>query len=242
MRICFNQPVFIPWGGFFARLMSSDRMVLLDETVLAHGFTYVNRNRIKGPEGEVWITVPLKRKGRGRQKIKDLEIYEKERWAKKFLLTLKHYYGKSVYFEEIYRQVEAVLARPDDRFLDLSMGLLSILKAGFRMDNEIVLQSDLGMMGKGTPLLVTIAKELRADEVILPFGSEKVVDCAHFARENVRVRLLRFLPPPYPQFWGRFLMNLSTLDLLLCCGSAGRPVIERGTRFSEIGEINKALN
>jgi hypothetical protein len=238
--MCFNQPAFIPWGGFFARLMSCDRMVLLDETVLACGFTYVNRNRIKGPEGEVWITVPLKRKGRGRQKIKDLEVYEKVRWAKKFLLTLKHYYGKSVYFEEIYRHFEAVVARPDDRFLDLALALFSVLKTGLGINNEIVLQSGLKITGKGTPLLVSIAKELRAQEVILPFGSDKAVDCARFSKENIRVRLLRYLPPPYPQFWGRFMMNLSALDLLLCCGSAGRAVIERGTRFSEIGEINKA--
>jgi hypothetical protein len=240
MKICFNQPAFIPWGGFFARLMSCDRMVLLDETVLARGFTYVNRNRIKGPEGEVWITVPLKRKGRGAQKIKDLMVYEKARWAKKFLLTLEHFYRKSVYFEDIDRRAEAVVVGPGDRFLDLAMGSLSILKAGFGIDTEIVLQSGLGITGKGTPLLVSIAKELRAQEVVLPYGSDKAVDCAQFARENIRVRLLRYLPPPYPQFWGRFLMNLSALDLLLCCGGAGRAVIARGTRFFEIGEINKA--
>jgi hypothetical protein len=232
MRICFNQPAFIPWGGFFARLMSSDRMVLLDETVLAHGFTYVNRNRIKGPEGEVWITVPIKRKGRGAQKIKDLEVYEKARWAKKFLLTLKHYYGKSVYFADIYPQAQAIVTRPDDRYLDLTSGLLTILKADLSIDNDIVLQSGLGITGKGTPLLVSIAKELRAAEVILPYGSDQAIDCPQFAKENIRVRLLRYLPPPYPQFWGRFLMNLSALDLVLCCGSAGRAVIEQGIRLS----------
>jgi hypothetical protein len=40
MRICFNQPAFIPWGGFFARLLHSDKMVLLDDTLLARGFTF----------------------------------------------------------------------------------------------------------------------------------------------------------------------------------------------------------
>ncbi len=237
MRICFNQPAFIPWGGFFARLLSADRMILLDETVLAHGFTYVNRNRIKGPEGEVWLTVPLKRKGRGRQRIKELEIYEKERWGKKFLLTLKHYYGRSLYFAEIFPRIEAVVHGQGDRFLDLALGLIGVLEAGLAVKREIVLQSSLGIVGKGTPLLVSIAKEMQAEEVVLPFGSERAVDCAQFREEKIRVRLLRYLPPPYPQFWGRFLMNLSALDLLLCCGSSGRAVIERGTRFHEAGDI-----
>ncbi len=234
MIVSFNQPAFIPWGGFFARLMSSNKMVLLDETILAHGFTYVNRNRLKGPEGEVWITVPLKRQGRGRQKIKDLEIYEKERWAKKFLLTLKHYYGKSVYFESIFSDIGRAGENSAKNFLPMTMTLLDILKKGFGIETEMILQSCLGITGRGTALLVSIAKELRAEEVILPFFSEKAVDCTKFRDENIRVRLLRYLPPPYPQFWGDFLMNLSALDLLLCCGRDGRAVIEKGTRFFEL--------
>jgi hypothetical protein len=233
MKIGFNQPFFIPWGGFFARLMSSDKMVLLDDTILAHGFTYVNRNRLKGPEGEVWITVPLRRKGRGRQKIKDLEIYEKEKWAKKFLLTLKHYYGKSIYFEPVFADIRAAVESPGENFLPLELALLDILKKGFGIETEMMLQSGIGIAGRGTPLLVSIAKELGAEEVILPYFSEKAVDCGRFRDENIRVRLLRYLPPQYPQFWGDFLMNLSALDLLLCCGREGRAVIEKGTRFFE---------
>ena len=231
MKVSFNQPAFVPWGGFFARLMSSDKMVLLDETILARGFTYVNRNRIKGPEGEVWITVPLKRKGRGQQKIKDLEIHEKERWAKKFLLTLKHYYGKSIYFEPVFADIRAAMEGPGENFLPLALALLDILKRGFGIETEMILQSHVGIAGQGTALLVSIAKELGAEEVILPYFSEKAVDCSRFRDENIRVKLLRYLPPQYPQFWGDFLMNLSALDLIFCCGRDGRTVIEKGMRF-----------
>ena len=205
-------------------------MVLLDDTALARGFTYVNRNRIKGPEGEVWITVPLKRKGLGAQKIKNLEIYEKKRWAKKFLLTLAHYYGKSAVFEPIFQQVRGGVEAPDDRFMSLALSLLNIIKTGFGIEKDMILQSATGIAGRGTPLLVSLAKELGAREVLLPCGAEKAVDCADFRRENMDVQFLRYLPPQYPQFWGDFLMNLSALDLLLCLGEGGRSVIERGIR------------
>ena len=234
MVLSFNQPVFIPWGGFFARLMSSDQMVLLDDTVLARGFTYVNRNRLKGPEGEIWITVPLKRKGRGQQKIRDLEIYEKERWAKKFLLTLKHYYGKSIYSERVLEDIRIAVDATGENFLSLVLKLLDVIKKGFAIAQDWVLQSHLGISGRGTPLLVAIAKELGAREVLLPYFSERAVDCSQFAKEKILVRLLRFLPPPYPQFWGDFVMNLSALDLLLCCGREGRAVIEKGSRIYEL--------
>lgn len=233
MKISFNQPTFIPWGGFFARLLSSDRMVLLDETVLARGFTFVNRNRLKGPEGEIWITIPLKRKGRGAQRIRDLEIYEKERWKKKFLATLHHYYGHSVYFHAVIEEIRGALDHPGSRFPDLILALLDTLRSRLGIDRQMILQSGLGITGKGTSLLVAIASRLGADEIILPYGSAKAVEHASFERTGIEVRFLRYAPPQYPQFWGDFLPNLSTLDLLLCCGPEGRAVIENGTHFPE---------
>ncbi|MGQ9672784.1 MAG: WbqC family protein [Candidatus Aminicenantales bacterium] len=234
MRVSFNQPAFIPWGGFFARLLSSDKMVLLDGTALARGFTYVNRNRLKGPEGEVWITVPLKRKGRGTQRIRDLEIDEKEKWARKFLLTLKHYYGKSIYFDSFFPDITAALKEAGDDFLRLVLSLIEVVRKGLGIDTNWTLQSELGVSARGTPLLVSVAKELGAEEVLLPYFSEKIVDCRLFAKEKIRVRLLRYLPPQYPQFWGDFLMNLSALDLLLCCGPSGRAVLVKGSRLMDL--------
>lgn len=235
MRISFNQPAFIPWGGFFARLVRSDRMVLLDETVLGRGFTYVNRNRVKGPEGEIWITVPLRRKGRGPQKIRDLEVHEKEWWARKFLLTLRHYYGNSVHFDGVFSSLGKATAESGECFLSLAAGLLRILREGFGVAQDFILQSELGVMGKGTSLLVSLAKELGASEVLLPYGAEKAVDLAQFTKEDIRVFLLRFAAIPYPQFWGDFRANLSALDLLLCAGRDGRGVIEKGALLQRVG-------
>ena len=229
MRISFNQPSFIPWGGFFARLLHSDKMVLLDDTLLARGFTYVNRNRIKGPTGEAWISVPVKRKGRGRQKIKDLELYEKERWAKDFLLTLYHFYVKSIYFLPLFEKIKAALETRDDSFLALVLKLLAIIKEEFRIDKDFILQSETGVTGKGTELLISLAKELNAKEVLLPYFSEKTVECERFEKEKIKVSFSLYSPPQYPQFWGEFIRRLSALDLLLCMGKNGKKIIEKGS-------------
>lgn len=229
MRICFNQPGFIPWGGFFARLFHSDKMILLDDTLLARGFTYVNRNRIKGPPGEVWISVPIKRKGRGHQKINNLEIYGKKRWAKDFLLTLHHFYAQSFYLEPILSEIRACLETQEEGFLPMAVGLLAILKKNLRIEKEYVLQSELGIKGEGTELLISIAKELGAHEILAPYFSRKAVDWTPFQREKIPVHFLRYDPPQYPQFWGHFLKRLSALDVLLCCGPKARTVIEKGS-------------
>ena len=205
MRISFNQPAFIPWGGFFARLIRSDRMVLLDETVL------------------------------GPQKIRDLEIHEKARWARKFLLTLRHDYGNSVHFDAVFSQLGNAAAESGESFMSLAAGLLQILREGFGITQDFILQSELAVTGKGTSLLVSIARELGARDVVLPYGADKAVDVAQFSKEDIKVFFLRYLAVPYPQFWGDFRANLSALDLLLCAGRDGRGSIERGARLLPAG-------
>lgn len=231
MKVSFNQPSFLPWGGLFARLLHSDRMILLDDTQISRGFSFVNRNRIKGPFGEVWITVPLKKKGRGLQKIKDLEIHEKKRWLKKFLSTLRHYYCKSLYFESVYEEIRAAAEIPDSRFLSLVLPLLNTLRENFEIDKGFLLQSQTGVTGKGTHLLVSLAKKIGAGKVILPFYSQKAVDVDEFLKEGISVTFLRYDPPQYPQFWGSHIKRLSALDLLFCCGSAGRAVLKKGSHL-----------
>jgi hypothetical protein len=228
MKVSFNQPYFLPWGGVFARLIQSDQMILLDDTLLSRGFSYVNRNRIKGPSGEVWITVPLKKKGRGFQKIKDLKIYEKEKWLKKFLPTIRHYYCQSVYFETVYGEIKAAVETPDENFLGLALSLLNVIRQNFGIEQNFILQSQTGVTGKGTSLLVSLAKEVQAKEVYLPYFSQKAVELDKFEKEDIRVNFLRYDPPQHPQFWGYHIKRLSALDLLFCCGKAGRAVIEKG--------------
>jgi len=214
--------------------MHSDKMVLLDDTLLARGFTYVNRNRIKGPKGEVWISVPLKRKGRGRQKIKDLELYEKERWAKDFLLTLYHFYVKSIYFFPVFEKIKSTVEAQDEKFLYLILKLLKVVTEEFEIEREFTLQSEVGIKEKGTALLVSLAKELNAKEVLLPYFSDKAIDCEEFKKENIKIFLLRYEPPQYPQFWGTFLRKLSVLDLLFCMGKEGKQIIKKGSYLYEL--------
>lgn len=233
MRISFNQPGFIPWGEVYARMLESDAMVILDDTRLSNGFTFVNRNRIKGPAGEVWISVPLRRRGRGRQRIRNLKIDRKPAWAADFMETLRHFYGKSLYFDVLFSEIHNVLSDPDEEFLEMALGLLEIQRDMLSIETPLHFQSKLGVDERGIDLLLALARELDADEVVLPVFSRKAVEWEAFLDEGITVRFLNFDPPQHPQFWGPFLKRLSALDLLLCCGPAGRAVIEQGISFCE---------
>ncbi len=226
MILSFNQPSFIPWSGFFARLIASDKMVLLDNTLFAQGFTFVNRNRIKSPDGELRITVPVEKKGLGRQKIKDLVIYQKEYWAKKFLLTLELCYKKSIFFNNIYDPIFEILNKQDNNFLNMALPILKHLKTSFNIKNEFILQTNTGIESSGTDLLIEIATHLKATEVLLPYPAQNLIEWKKFIKKGIKVKFLKFFSPVYPQFWGKFAGNLSALDLLFCLGEESHKLLE----------------
>lgn len=45
----------------------------------------MNRNRLKSDNGMLWLTVPVWKKGRGKQIIRNVQICSEEDWRKKHL-------------------------------------------------------------------------------------------------------------------------------------------------------------
>jgi hypothetical protein len=206
-------------------------MVLLDDTLYAQGFTFVNRNRIKGPSGEIWTTVPLQNIHGKRQKIKDLQIHEKAYWAKKWKNTLFHAYSKSVDFHDISGSLAEVVNQNNDCFVDMIFALLNILKLKLKISTPIGFQSDLGIKTAGNQLLLDIAREMKATEVILPYFAQHRVVWKEFEKMGITVRFLHYFSPVYPQFWGSYIRNLSVLDLLFCMGEESRRILENGYKL-----------
>ena len=52
------QPTYLPWLGYFDLMAESDLFVFLDH-VQFEKESWQNRNRVKSPEGWLWLTVPV---------------------------------------------------------------------------------------------------------------------------------------------------------------------------------------
>jgi hypothetical protein len=74
-----HQPQYLPWLGFFDKLAQADVFVLLD-TVQFKKNEWQNRNRIKGPTGPQWLTVPVRH--RFPQTIAEVEVPPDDPWSR----------------------------------------------------------------------------------------------------------------------------------------------------------------
>lgn len=218
MIISTNQPYFFPFPGFFYKACLSDILVILDNVQFPRGTTWINRNRFKNDQGTLWMTVPVKKKGLGLQKIDAVRIDHGGRWAQKHLMSLKNAYGRAPYFKDHLNFLEDLFSTKFEKLMDLNLRVIRYLMRHLGIDTKVVLLSELGIHEKGDKLLIKICKKLGASQFLSQRAAVKYLDADTFERERIRLRDFKPPSPVYPQLWGSFIPNLSALDLLLNCG------------------------
>jgi hypothetical protein len=160
MIVAIHQPNFLPWLGYFYKIAKCDVFVLLDNVQYVKN-SFINRNKIKTPQGAQWLTVPVKTKGRFGQLIKDVEINNTVDWRKRHLRTLEMNYKRAKYFEPVFRGVEAIyFARDWQNLCELNIEILKWVVSILGIEKKLMRASELNVKGEGTQLLINIVKEV----------------------------------------------------------------------------------
>lgn len=227
MIVATHQPIFLPWPGFFAKALRSDCLVLLDDVQFPRGRSWMTRNRLKNEDGELWLTVPVWKTGRSLQAIRHVEICNETGWRRRQLQSIRQNYVHAPGFDRHFGTLEAIFARNHRHLAGLNIDLIRFLRDALSIDTPLLLQSDLGIQGTGTDLLIRICRNQRADRLAAFPIVEKHLDLDLMRSQGIELVRLPFHPPVYPQLWGDFLYNLSTLDLLLNCGDRAGEIVAR---------------
>lgn len=225
MIVSTYQPFFAPFPGFFLKARLSDTMVILDDVQFPQRTTWMTRNRFKNDQGTLWITIPVWRKGLGLQKIREVKICPERDWRRKCLASLKHSYANAPYFKEHSDAVLGIFSEGVEKLIDVNMGIIQYLKEHLMIDTPIVLQSALGIKGKGNELLIEICRSIGSSEYLALRCAEKYLDQGLFSRAGIRLNFFTPSTPIYPQLWGEFIHNLSALDLLFNCGPKSHEIL-----------------
>ena len=94
--VSIHQPTYLPWLGFFNKIISSEKFVFLDDVQYEKN-GYQNRNKIRTHEGDIWLTVPVKTKST--TLLKNVEIDYSFDWIKKHTKSIELNYSKTRFFK-----------------------------------------------------------------------------------------------------------------------------------------------
>jgi hypothetical protein len=212
-----HQPDFLPHLGFFERLLHTDTFVYLD-TVQYVDRGWINRDKIKTPQGEKWITVSVRKAPRATP-INQIELSDAVDWRADHLNLLRSNYHAAPFFEEIYPKVEALYAGSYLLLSDFNRASIEMLMNLFSISvDRILLASELQPVGKNNDLLVSILKQVEADHYLSGMGAKAYFRSEPFANAGIEVLWQNFQHPVYPQLYDDFVPYLSSIDLLLNCG------------------------
>ncbi|MBW2037097.1 MAG: WbqC family protein, partial [Deltaproteobacteria bacterium] len=225
MIISTYQPFFAPFPGFFYKARLSDAMVLLDKVQFPLRTTWISRNRFKNDQGTLWITIPVWKKGLSLQNISEVKICYNGNWRKKHLESLKTSYANAPYFSEHIDVVEEMFSGRFERLANLNLMVIKYLKKHLKIETSLILQSDLGIRGKGDELLTGICREVGASQYLAQFAAKKYLDGRAFADAGIELKFFRPPSPVYPQLWGDFIHDLSAFDLLFNCGPKSHEIL-----------------
>jgi hypothetical protein len=224
-RVAIHQPNFLPWLGYFHKMASVDCFVLLDDAqFVKEGF--VHRNRIKTPQGAVWIGLPVLTRGRFAQSIIDTEVASDARWRKKLVMTFQQSYARAPHANDYLPALEQAITQAGHKILEFNLPLLDFARRALGIDTPVIRSSQLdGIEGKSTERLISICKRLGAEEYLSGHGGKNYQDEVLYAEAGIQLTYVRFSHPTYPQLWGEFVPSMSVVDLLFNSGPEARSIL-----------------
>ena len=225
-----HQPDFLPYLGFFDRLLHADIFVLLDHVqfVTNGRNSWTHRDKIKTAKGEQWLTVGVRKVSLGTP-INQVMLADTD-WRLENLNLLKENYRNAPFYAEIFPRLEVLYGTPCERLVEFNAASIQLLMDWFELEVPVVYSSNLDPAGRKNELLIDILGKIEATDYLSGVGARSYFVQELYEAAAIAVRWQEFSHPQYPQQFGEFIPYLSSIDTFFNCGIEGTRKILRNCR------------
>lgn len=207
-----HQPGYLPWLGFFKKMMNSDIFVFFDD-VQYEKDGWQNRNQVRGPNDAIWLIVPVK--AHLDSKINQVEIDNSKNWMNKHKKSLSYNYSKAPYFGECGKIVEYLYGKKYELLIDINIEFIKLVMDYLDIKTKTVFSSELQTTKNGSDKILEICKVLNADKYITgTVWAKNHLKIEEFQKANITVEFQEFQHPTYKQIHKGFIPQMSIIDLL----------------------------
>ena len=212
------QPFYLFLRKHFHQIKRADLYIFMDDTQFVKNGHH-NRNRIKGTNGYIWLTVPIKHNYG--QNINEVVIDNNKNWKKKHWLSIYQSYSKAPFFKKYADFFEDVYENEWEKLSDLNIYLIKNISEFLQIKDtrfEVLSEMNIRTNDDPTQRLIDICESVGATNYIIGTRAKDYMEERRW--ENTKVNLEYFEPEysDYPQIHGDFLNNCAIIDLLFNCG------------------------
>ena len=208
------QPYFFPYIGYWQLINAVDKYVIYDDVAYIKG-GWINRNNILLNGEKHLITLPLNASSSFKN-INEIAITARDAVRRKILRKLESAYSKAPYYDVIMPMIEPLIMQ-EKLISDLNYKAIKKLNSYMDIGTEIVLSSDIkkNTSLRGQDKVIHISHLLGADVYINAIGGKTLYSRDSFQMEGIKLKFLEMDTIMYGQFKGRFVPNLSIIDVLM---------------------------
>lgn len=231
-KIAILQSNYIPWKGVFDMMNKVDTFVFFEDVDFTKRDWRI-RNKIKTPEGEIWLTIPVKKASRG-TKIYEIQISQEENWQEKHYKTITQYYKKARYFEEYKWLLDKIyLEKKWENLSEFNIFSNILIAKELGIKTEFINSKDLKTSGTKDDKLIEICEKLGGNYYLSGPAAKDYINNEKFKNKNINLAYIKYEYPEYKQLYGEFNHYLSIFDVLFNCGKDTQDYIFTG-RIEEV--------
>ena len=233
MIVAIHQPEYLPWLGFFKKMMNVELFVFLDD-VQFRKKGWQNRNRIRINDGTTLLSIPVHT--HSYPKINEVTIDNEKNWSMRHKKSILYNYARAPYFGEIKDFIESIFEKKFQYLVDLNTEIIKFIMNELEIKSKIVFSSELEISKKGSDRVLDICKAVDADHYITgTFWAESNLRVEEFKKSNIDVEFQKFQHPTYKQIHGEFIPEMSIIDLLFNEGrKEAKKILQNSTSSSHI--------
>jgi WbqC-like protein family len=224
-RVAILQSNYIPWKGYFDLINLVDEFILYDDRQYTKR-DWRNRNRVKTSSGTVWLTVPVKVKGRYTQRIDEVEVSDPE-WPSRHWRTIAQAYRAAPHFGDHRQEFERLYlecAPARTRLSDINRLFLDAICRLLKIETKIARSTDYGASAEDrTENLVALCVAAGATTYLSGPSARDYIEASRFGDAGIGLEYMDYAGyPEYPQLHPPFEHAVSILDLIFNTGPEAR--------------------
>ncbi len=218
MKVALIQSNFIPWRGYFDIIDDVELFIYHDDLQYTKG-DWRNRNRIKTPNGCIWLTVPVRYRNT-EQLIHDTQIAYDTGWMKKMLNKVRENYRKAEYFDRYFPMFEECLLQKWSTISELNEAMNAWILLELQITTPIVQASSFAPQGAKESRVLDILKKAGATTYLSGPSGRNYINAEKFAMAGIDLEYKVYEYEEYAQLSKPFEPFVTVLDLMFSCGDS----------------------